>query len=167
MKKLVLFVFVVSLALTAGAQNFVECFRQKYGEREDFTVVNISQKMLQMVALAADEKDQALLKNLTGLKVITTEKQPEVYYTDAIKMLTEKEGNMEELMSVKEKEEDVRMFTREEKGIVSELVIIVKEKANFVLIGITGDIDLQQMAGLSKSLQVNGLEQLEKIQKKQ
>ncbi len=167
MKKLVLFVFVVSLALTAGAQNFVECFWQKYGEREDFTVVNISQKMLQMVALAADEKDQALLKNLTGLKVITTEKQPEVYYTDAIKMLTEKEGNMEELMSVKEKEEDVRMFTREEKGIVSELVIIVKEKANFVLIGITGDIDLQQMAGLSKSLQVNGLEQLEKIQKKQ
>lgn len=163
MKKFMLIMLIVCLGATVHAQGLVEQFQQKYGENEDFTIVNITAKMFQMVALAADKEDQSLIKNLTGMKVVSSDQKTETYYADALKILLAKENRMEELMSVKEKNEDVRMFTREEKGIVTELVIAVKDSTDFVLIGFTGNIDLKRMADLSKSIHIDGLKSLEKI----
>lgn len=163
MKKVILLMLGLCLMTAAGAQNFVERFQQKYGEDSDFTVVNVTAKMFQIVVMVADEEERPLINSLTGLRVITTEKQPDFFYEEALRMLTEKGSDLEELMSVKEKDEDVRMFTREEKGLISELIVVVKDSTDFVLMGFTGNIDLQKMAELSKWFDIKGVNQLEKI----
>ena len=55
------------------------------------------------------------------------------------------------------------MFTQEEKGNISELVVAILEPEEFVLIGFNGKINLREIARIAKMIDIKGVEQLEKI----
>ena len=178
MKKITLLVVLVCLGLGGFAQNFVEEFEMRYADNENFSVVNISSKMFELIAMMADEKEtnvryqisadgelevQKMVSKLKGMKVLTSEVDARKYYDAAVKDLTKSGSVYEELMNVKEKKEWVRIYTREKKGTISELVMVILDENEFVLIGFTGEIDLKQISGIAEMVNVKGAEQLKKI----
>ena len=69
-----------------------------------------------------------------------------------------------ELMAVKEKGQDVKFLIHEENGKITELILISSGKEN-ALICISGEIDLKTISKLSKSMQIQGMENLDQIKK--
>jgi hypothetical protein len=69
------------------------------------------------------------------------------------------------MMSIKEKNKDVKMLIREEKGKILEFLMIGGGESNFVIC-IQGNIDLASIKKLSKSMDIEGLENADKINEK-
>lgn len=162
MKKLLFLLTGLLMCLSVNAQNnnIVSEFQKKFGKDIKFTTVNISPKMFEMIAMMAEDdgsSEMAFLRNLTGLKMITTS-NPDPKFIDHAYGLITKSG-MEELMSVQDEADNVYMYIKENKGKISELVIAVQDTTEFLLLTITGNIDLKEIKKLSGS--VSGLEKLE------
>ncbi|MFM7402445.1 MAG: DUF4252 domain-containing protein, partial [Bacteroidota bacterium] len=88
-------------------------------------------------------------------------------YNDAISKIPVKE--YEELVTVRDGDEHVRIWTRENKNdtVIEELLLLVGAPDEFVMLSLLGKIDLAKISGLSESLDVEGIQHLDKIKKKQ
>ena len=73
------------------------------------------------------------------------------------------EGKYEELMVVKKKGQDVKFYILKEGKKISELLMIVGGDEDNALISIQGDIDLKTISKLSKTMNIDGMENLEEI----
>lgn len=71
----------------------------------------------------------------------------------------------EELMSVKEKDQVFKMLIRKKGNSITEFLMIGGGKSN-LLISITGNIDLKSISKLSKSMDIEGMENIDKLDKK-
>src|SRR5690606_3853037 len=100
---------------SAYAQNdAIDRFFSSYENNEDFTVVYVSPKMFQMVAKVTKDTDKAeisdLVKDIKGLKILTTDQNSGKYYSEAIKKIPVNE--YEVLLTVREKNQNVRFLTK-------------------------------------------------------
>ena len=55
MKKLILFIVATGISISTFAQSFTENFENNLTQKEDFTVVNISSKMFELMAMVTEE----------------------------------------------------------------------------------------------------------------
>ena len=69
-------------------------------------------------------------------------------------------------MTVRDKESNVRFVTKESNGLISELLLLVGGKDEFVMMSFVGNIDLNKIAKLAKKLDIDGAEHLDKVKKK-
>ena len=72
----------------------------------------------------------------------------------------------EELVTIKEKDSNIRFVTKESNGTISELLLLVGGNDEFVLMSFVGNIDLNKIAKLAKKLDIDGAEHLDKVKKK-
>jgi hypothetical protein len=104
------------------------------------------------------------MSDLKGIKILTFESDENtsgnVDYQDAIKQIG-KEYEM--LMSVDSEGEKVRFFILEEGDIIKELFMVVGGQGKLFLMSLVGDIDLDKMSKLSKSMDVGGMNYLENL----
>jgi UDP-N-acetylenolpyruvoylglucosamine reductase len=117
----------------------------------------------------AEELNKVLGK-LNSIKILTVEDPAFIgegvnFYDEIMKELPREKYN--ELMVVKDKESNVVFLSREEKGVIVELLLIAggSEVSDNVLISIQGQIDLETIGKLSKTLDIEGMENLEEIEK--
>jgi len=169
MKNIFSLALALFISLSASAQSdAIERFFKDYQENEDFSVVYVSPKMFKMVSKVTNESEDkelaAIVKDLKGLRILTTKKSPAKIYSEANKRLNIKE--YEELVTVKEKDSNIRFITKESNGLISELLLLVGGKDEFVLMSFVGTIDLNKIAKLAKKLDIDGAEHLEKVNKK-
>jgi hypothetical protein len=154
----------MSLQGMSQADAITKYFNQ-YVEDTSFTVVYISPKMFQLISkLSEDEVDadvQAVIKDLKGLKVLATERNGMKYYNEAINKINVKE--YEELMTVRDGDQNVRFVVKERNDVIEELLLLVGAPEQFVMISFVGKINLDQISKLSKSADISGLEHLEKV----
>jgi hypothetical protein len=68
------------------------------------------------------------------------------------------------MMVIKEKDENVRFLVREKDSKVVELLLLVGSPDESVMISIQGDIDMKNISKITKSLNIEGMENLEKIE---
>jgi hypothetical protein len=69
-----------------------------------------------------------------------------------------------ELMTVDSDEEVVKFLVKKGKdGKVSEMLMIVLGEDEAVVMSMTGNLDMSTISGISKSLDIEGLENLDKI----
>ena len=59
----------------------------------------------------------------------------------------------------------MRFVTKENNGIISELLLLVGGKDEFVMMSFVGNIDLDKISKLAKKLDIDGAEYLEKANK--
>ena len=169
MKSVFSLAIALFLSFSAYAQaDAIERFFKDYQEDENFTVVYVSPKMFQMVSKATDGGNDAelasIVKDLKGLRILTSKINPDKVYKEANKRLNIKE--YEELVTVRDKESNVRFVTKEANGLISELLLLVGGKDEFVMMSFVGNIDLSKIAKLAKKLDIDGAEHLDKIGKK-
>jgi hypothetical protein len=171
MKKLVLGM-VMMVAVAAQAQNdAIAKFFNKYQSDESFSQVNVSGKMFSMMAnLDGDTPENkaliAAISKIKGLKILSKSeaRNSRELYKEAMAMVPT--SDFEELMTIRDKDKDMKFFTKESGGRISELVMIMGGNEEFLVMTLFGEIDLKEMSKIGKAVNIDGLNNLEKIKDK-
>lgn len=166
MKYLMLTCIMLMLSISGFSQvDAIAKYFSKYQEDTDFTVVYISPKMFEMISKLAEEEIepevQAIIRDLKGLRVLTTEKNPMRYYNEVTETLNLK--SYEELMTIRDGNSNVRFLIKSKNDLVEELLLLVGSEEEFVMISFVGKIDLEKISRLSNSADIEGLQHLQKI----
>ena len=169
--------FLLSLLLSGSniwaQQSPVDLLFDKYSGKEGFTSVYISKYMFDLFSsIEADDPDakemQQAVSNLNSIRILSMDdpgKFPEInFYNEIMKDLPA--DTYKELMVVKEKNQDLKFLIRENGDKISELLLLIGGTDDNTLISITGNIDLKTISKLSKSMNIEGLENLEKVEEK-
>jgi hypothetical protein len=169
MKRIVIGGMLMMLALCVTAQNTaVDKVFDKYSGKDGYTTVYISSFMFNMLnSLESDDPEYNEFKKATAginsIKILTQDGgDSEAFGSELLKMLPRSE--YQEMMVVKDQDEDVLFLAREEGGKITEFLLRVSGGGEDALIAITGDIDLESISKIASGLDMPGLENLEDIE---
>ena len=156
MKRVALFLLAMAIPALMMAQNdAIDKLINKYKGQEGVTVVNISPELFQIMngMEIEDLKDQDLpLDKVTSVRILTiedNEKLANVNFYDELKNDFDV-SNLQEVMTVDDGGEVVRMWMKNDGPNVREFLLIVGGDDN-VLIHITGDFNMNDMEALAES----------------
>jgi hypothetical protein len=169
MKKfLTVVIAILSIGWVHGQNNAVDRFFGDFENDANATLVNISPKTFGMFTKALSKTEDAEIKDIVssvkGLKLVSTEVNALKHYKDAISKIPSNE--YETLVTVKDKGQNIRFFTKGSGDIVNELVLLVGGENQFLVMSLVGNLDLNKIAKLANKLNVSGAEHLEKITNK-
>ena len=169
MKKYIMFTLLSVMTVTlTGQRSPVDDLFEKYNGREGFTSVYISSKMFSLLSRidSEDQEFQNLVTRIKGIRILTIDSAKNVsginFSSELLRKLNT--SGYEELMTVKEENEEVRFMIREIGGKIAELVMITGGEGSSV-VSISGDLDLKTIADLSGKMGIEELENLEKVKK--
>jgi hypothetical protein len=157
MKRIVLLAMAVAFPAFLVAQNSaVDKLFNKYSGQEGVTTVSISPELFQMVnAMGIEEIEDADIPfdKIASVKVLTIEDEDQWadvnFYTEISKDLDV--DNFEEVMTVNDGGEMVRIWMKVEKNEMSEFLLIVGGDDN-VLVYITGNFNMNDLEELAESV---------------
>ncbi|MEP1778427.1 DUF4252 domain-containing protein [Reichenbachiella sp.] len=167
MKKLAIVTIAMIWSISSMAQdNAISKYFSNFVADTAFTKVTVTSKMFSLFT-EIDSEDEAekevleALSKLKGIKVIINEdpKDPKTLYGGAISTI-DKDKAYEELMSVEDGKENVKFLIRDKGSIINELLMIVGGNEEFLIMSLFGEIDLKQIAKLSKIMKMRGLDHL-------
>jgi len=155
--------------LAMGQNSAVDKVFDKYSGKDGYTTVYISSFMFNMLnSLETDDPEFDEFKKATAgiksIKILTQEGGNSVAFgAELLEMLPRSE--YQEMMVVKDQDEDVLFLAREEGGKITEFLLIVSGgDGEDVLIAIQGDIDLESISKIASGLDMPGLDNLEDIE---
>ena len=175
MKKLVIVLTVIAMTLVTSisAQTAIDDLYQKYAGEKGFTSINISPEMFGFLSSLDmnDSSEQAkeaqdVVDQLSGLKMLVYEPEGESNeaFLKEVRSLTKSNG-YSEMMSVDSEDEIVKFLAKKgPDGKVLELLMIVLDDEEAVIMSMTGNLDMKSIQQISKSLDIDGMENLEKIE---
>jgi hypothetical protein len=112
-----------------------------------------------------DKEVLEAISKLKGLRVLAKDNtdNARALYKEAFSLVPSKE--YEELMSVRDKDKDMKFMIKESGGKISELLMIAGGSNDFMVMSLFGEIDLKQISRIGKKMNIDGLENLEKMNK--
>lgn len=169
MKKGIVIIGIMFLAIGMMAQGTViSKYFEQLEDNEEFTKVSVSQKMFSMfteLEAGSDSEKEFLeaVSKLKGLKVIMSDS-----IADAAKMYKKaisdvNKAGYEELMSVKDAEENMQFSIIEKDGIIQELMMVAGGNKRFVMLSLYGEIDLNNISKIAQEMRIEGMERLGKM----
>ncbi len=171
MKKIIIVALMMIAVNGAFAQDAISKFFSKYQDDESFTQVTVSSKMFSLftnmeVDSPEDKEVLEAISKLKGLRILGKENTSDArkLYKEAFALIPMKE--FEELMTVRDKDQDFKFLIKESGGKISELLMIMGGTDDFMVMSLFGEIDLKQVSHLGKKMNVGGLEKLEKLDDK-
>jgi len=173
MKKITLILIAVFLCNIGFSQNnAVTKHFSTYQKSKDFTKVSVTSKMFSLFAdIDTEDPDQQELieamSKIKGIKAVVNEKAENSaeLYANAIQTISG-DSNYEELMSIEDASENVMFMVHDNGGVINELLMIIGGEKQFMVMSLFGEIDLSQMARLSRVLNIQGMEQFKALEKK-
>lgn len=162
MKKLLMtLILLIPLWVMAQDNSPIDKLFNKYANKDGFTTVNISGKLLSFASKFDESKssETAMLEKLTGIRILSVENKDLNKDLNFYKELEAdgffKNHKYEVLMEVTDKDEVVRFYGRAgEKGKLSELLLVVGGNDN-TLISIRGEIDPDDIGKITGSLDLD------------
>lgn len=159
MKRLLItLLLLIPLMGIAQSNNPIDKLFSRYANKDGFTTVNISGKLLSFASKLDDSKtsEADMLGKISGIRILSVENKELNKTLNFYKELEAdgffKNNNYEVLMEVTEKNEVVRFFGRSgENGALSELLLVVGGDDN-TLISISGVIDPKDIGKITGSL---------------
>jgi CII-binding regulator of phage lambda lysogenization HflD len=169
MKKIMAIVVLTMVISGAYAQDAITRFFTKYQNDESFSQVNISSRMFGLFTQmeSDDPEDKEVLdaiSKLKGLKILAKEdaRNARELYKEAFAVIPK---DYEELMTVRDKDKDMKFMIKESGGKISELLMVMGGDDQFMVMSLFGEIDLKQVSRIGKKMDVKGLENLHNIDK--
>lgn len=171
-------VITIMLPLTAFAQSTFDEFE----DMDEVTTVVVNKRAFDLMSKMGVDTEEGkeyveMVKNLNSLRVFATESTAIAAKMKAKVNSYLKTANLSELMRVKDKEANVKIYIKEGKDEdhVRELFMFVdgiskhmkgeSRKAEAVIVSITGNIDLNKISELTKQMNIQGGEHLKKAKK--
>lgn len=153
------------------AQDAISKFFSKYESDTDFTHVSITSRMFGLftnmeMETKEDQEIMDAISKLKGLKILgkdNTTKGKELY-KEAFTLIPRSE--YDELMSVRDEDKDMKFLIKEKEGKITELLMVIGGDKEFFILSLFGDIDLKQIAKISRAMDIEGLDKLEKLNDK-
>lgn len=166
MKRLTLILATIAISFTMMAQQTViDKYFEKYADNDKFTKVTINQKMFSLFANfegGTEEETEFMqaISKLDGLKILVADScdKPKELFKATAKDI--KKAGYEELMSVKDSEEDIIFSIKEKDGIVKELIMLMGGKEEFVLLSLYGEINLKDVSKIASGMKMDGMDSL-------
>jgi len=169
MKKLMMGVVMMVLSVATYAQgDAIAKFFTKYQDDETFTQVKVSQKMFGLftnmdVDKPEDKEVLDAISKIQGLRVLAKHetRDSRTLYKEALAVIP---NNYEELMSVRDKDKDMKFYIKEiSAGKIGELVMVMGGNDEFMLLSLFGEIDLKKISHIGRKMNIEGLQNLEKM----
>lgn len=158
---LITLVLLIPLFGIAQDNSPIDKLFNKYANKDGFTTVNISGKLLSFASKLDDSKsnEAAMLEKISGIRILTVEDESLNKGLNFYKELEAdgffKNNSYESLMEVTEKNQVVRFYGRSgEKGKLSELLLVVGGEDN-TLISIRGVISPEDISKITGSLDLD------------
>lgn len=171
MKKLMVGVVMMMSVMANAQSDAIVKFFSKYQNDESFSQVTISGKMFSMMANidgnTPEEKTMiSAISKIKGLKILKKDdtRISRELYKEAMAMIPS--GEFEELMTIRDKDKDMKFFTKESGGKISELVMVMGGNDQFLVLTLFGEIDLKEMGKIGRSVNIDGLQNLDKLKDK-
>lgn len=166
MKKTITLLMLLAIALTSfGQSNPIDDLFDKYSGKEGITTIYISSRMFQMIAGADldDEELTELIGRLKSIRIMTVEDSLLNGRLNLYKELASKLDftKYEELMVVKEGGKDIKFLIRGKGNKIDELLMIGGGAGSNMMISIRGDLDMNNISDISKTIGIKELEGLE------
>ena len=168
MKKIIAIVAFMGIINATYAQDAISKFFSKYQADETFSQVTVSSKMFGLFTnMDADTpEDKEILdaiSKLKGLRILAKEdaRNARTLYKEAFTLIPSKD--YEELMSVRDKDKDMKFMIKESGGKISELIMVMGGNETFMVMSLFGEIDLKQVSRIGKKMNVEGLEHLQNM----
>lgn len=186
MKKLVIVLAIVLAPVMSFAQGGMF---DKYEDMEEVASIIVNSKMFQMLATIDVDMDDPeaqayfdMVKKIDNFKVMTTgdESISANMKADVNRYL--KNSNLEELMRIKDGDQNVKFYVREGKDAnhVKELLMFItglkemtkdnnisingkNREFETVVLSLTGDIDLRQVSKMTQKMDIKGGKHLDKV----
>jgi hypothetical protein len=170
MKKLIVLLSAVCFSMVAYAQKSpVDELIDKYSEREGFTVVTISSKMLGLFAgQDKDDKEASdIINRLKSIRIISVEDSTLNQHLNFYSELKNKMdlSDFEELMAVKEGPNVTKFLVHQKGDVISELLVITGGPGGNSIISIKGDLNMKSISELSKDVGIQQLKTLDELDK--
>ena len=170
MKKLMMGAVMLVMSVSAQAQSeAVTKFFSKYQDNAEFTQVTVSSKMFGLFTNMDVEKpeDKEILEAISkikGLRVIAKDdaRDSRELYKEALSIVPK---DYEELMFVRDKDQDMKFLIKESGGKISELLMVAAGNDDFKMLSLFGEIDLKKVSKIGSRMNIDGLEQLRKMDK--
>jgi ribonuclease BN (tRNA processing enzyme) len=166
--------FSAAITMTFAQDSPSDKLFEKYNGEEGFTTVHITSELF---ALFADmdiegedmEDMKEMMDQLKHIRILMYEldkENPERGRLEDFKKEIKQFDldGFSELMTVKEKGEEVKFMARKKGDRIGELLLIINEEDEAGFISIFGDIDLNTVSKLSKTMKFEGMDQLEKLE---
>ena len=175
MKALILIGGFLTMSIGLNAQSIMDKLFDKYSGQSGYTSVYISKYMFDMfrsdenIDQAGEEDLNKVISKLNGIKILVTDDDPATptpvnLYNEIMKVIPS--SPYKEIMVVKEKDQDIKFYVKENGNRVAELLMVIGGQDESVLISIQGDIDMKNISKLAKSMNIEGMEKLEKIEER-
>ncbi len=169
MKNLLLIISIAFLSTNLFAQDVKNIFDSNLGAG-NYTVVSINGALFELATSMSKGNNEAndVAKDIDGIRILSAE---DLHAPKAKAQLLKdlkaffKQSNYIEFMRVEDKEEKVMFYLRKSGKQIVELTLHVENEST--VIQINGDIDLNNISGLSKSINIQGMDKLEKIDKEE
>lgn len=161
-----LLLVIASNFILFGQNSAVDKLFDKYSGKEGYTSVYISKYMFNLFSQInpEDKELNEVVGGLSSIKILATEDKVKNvnFHNEIMKELPMKD--YKELMVIKEKDQDLKFLVKDVNGTIVELLMIIGGSEDNAIICIQGDnINLKNISNLSKSMQIDGLENLEKM----
>ncbi|MBE0637856.1 MAG: DUF4252 domain-containing protein [Bacteroidales bacterium] len=181
MKKTIFVFAVIAWVSTSGialAQNTTNNMFKKYGSGDGFTVVSINKDLFTLLLEIGQETDaqeisevQEVIKGLETIKILMYDANKGTDPSFLPKFKEEldamKLNEYSELMMVREQDDIVRFMIRKDGEIINELLLLISQPDEAGFVSITGNINIKSIAKISRTMNIQGLENLEKINQKE
>jgi hypothetical protein len=173
MKKLILIVVMIAGYSVGMAQtDAISKFFNKYQNDDTFSQVTVSSKMFSLFTnMEVDSPDDQEVLNavskIKGLRILAKEnaRNARELYKEAFALIPVKD--YEELMTVRDEDQDMKFLIKDDgKGKISELIMVMGGNDEFMVLSLFGEIDLKQVSRIGRKMDISGLKNLEKIDKK-
>lgn len=155
MKYLYITLFFLSFPLLGNSQSVFETF----DNNEKVTTVSVSQSGFKLMArFAGDSPEEQefsdMINNLSQLKMYVTDDADVANQMNQVAKDYVKKKKLVELMRVKEGDSNVIIYIREGENpdLVKEVLMFASEEEQSVVVSISGEIDLNQLAMLSEKM---------------
>lgn len=165
----VLVLMIFSLNIHAQRDVIDEVF-DRYAGKEGVTTVVMTKYLFSMFAKVETDSEEFndLTSNIESIRIIAVEDSAVNsrlnFYSEIMEKL--RRADYELLMMVREEGQDMEFLIKEKGGIIAEFLMVSGGEDGNTLISIRGNIRLESIANLSKSLDIEGLKELEKLDEK-
>lgn len=167
MKKISIIIALIVFPFLSNAQDFVDQLIEKYQGQKGFITVIVNKGLLDLAAAMDDDEDLEKMKGMIdNIRIIAMEDYLNTeninFYNEIISQVDV--DMYQELMTVKESDNDVVFYVKYAGKDIDELLLIVGGHDDNAVISIKGKINLKEMAALSSSVNVSGLKYLDELE---
>jgi hypothetical protein len=165
---LILLGMVFSIALNAQ-QSSVENIFKSFEGKEGVTTVHLTSDLMKMASDVDvnDKEMNSVFGMISEVRILSfgeAVSEDKVAFKSMIKAMSLNDYKV--LMTVKDKDQDVKLLSKDNNGKVTEFLMIMMGDKHPTLISITGNIELAKLKKLSGKVNIDGFQHLAKLHNK-